>query len=357
MPKQSCIDTTLKYLNYIRERFEEEGVKYWLDYGSLLGAIRNKGIIPHDYDIDIGVWSRDQKIIRKIILEESNGFVFNWQYCDWNGNYNMWNIDLLKLDGQISEVKLDIYYYEKYKQNTMAGPLVYTESKASYWKERKEKCFLSKSYYYENLITVDFENGKFPVTKYYDKYLTYLYGKGCIETTQIKHKDYDDTEIPSAKGADLVVGHTEGVFDCLHYGHIRLFKRMKDVFDKVVVSCTKDDIVKTYKSPSIDDYGTRMKKVLECGYVDKVIEPPNGSITSIDYMDKNGLDYVVHGKTEEKFLKRWYKGPIKEKRMILFEETPGIRTTNIKNEKLHPKRAVGQSFQRKEVGGVPQDCS
>ena len=33
----------------------EHEVPYWLDYGSLLGAVREGGIIRHDSDIDIGV--------------------------------------------------------------------------------------------------------------------------------------------------------------------------------------------------------------------------------------------------------------------------------------------------------------
>ena len=322
----------LLFLDHISKRFKEDGIVFWREYGSLLGAVRESGIIPHDYDIDIGVWGKDQKTIRKIILEENSGFAFSWQYCDWSGNYNMWNIDSLKLNGQISEFKLDIYYFEKYKQRTLAGPLVYTESEAPYWRDRKGKCFISKNYYYENLITSDFENRKLPIPKYHDKYLTYLYGKNCVNIKKIKGKDYDDTEIPSAKYSDPTVGHTEGVFDCLHHGHIKLFERMKKTFDKVIVSCTKDEIVETYKSSTMENYETRIKKVSECKYVDEIIDPPDNSSITIDYMEKNSIDYIVHGKTDEKFLKKWYKEPIKEKRMVLFEETQGIRTQYIKDK-------------------------
>ena len=34
---------------------------YWLAYGSLLGGIRNNGIIPWDDDIDLHVWEKDLK--------------------------------------------------------------------------------------------------------------------------------------------------------------------------------------------------------------------------------------------------------------------------------------------------------
>ena len=78
MRETSMIEISMEELKSIQlhilettERFcKQKGISYWLDYGTLLGAVRHQGYIPWDDDIDIGMMRADYEKF----CSEFNGF-------------------------------------------------------------------------------------------------------------------------------------------------------------------------------------------------------------------------------------------------------------------------------------------
>ncbi len=54
----------LEALREVKKVFDKYNIEFWLDCGTLLGAIRDQKFISWDCDIDLGVWEKD---IKKIV--------------------------------------------------------------------------------------------------------------------------------------------------------------------------------------------------------------------------------------------------------------------------------------------------
>ena len=50
---KDCLET-------IKENLDNNNLHFWLDYGPLLGAMREKDFIAHDLDIDLGMFYENQ---------------------------------------------------------------------------------------------------------------------------------------------------------------------------------------------------------------------------------------------------------------------------------------------------------
>ena len=80
----------LGVLRYIDKVCSDNGIKYYLAYGTALGAVRHKGFIPWDDDIDIVMlrseYERFEKELEAVILPvyksaQNCGFS-EWRYVE-----------------------------------------------------------------------------------------------------------------------------------------------------------------------------------------------------------------------------------------------------------------------------------
>src|SRR5690606_10069168 len=74
-----CRDLVISTFAAAVRLLEEAGIHYWLDYGALLGAVREGGMIPWDNDADVGILLEDwAKLKRLRPAAQEAGFVLRF---------------------------------------------------------------------------------------------------------------------------------------------------------------------------------------------------------------------------------------------------------------------------------------
>ena len=71
----------LEILDMVTQFCDANGIRYWLDSGTLLGAIRHKGYIPWDDDIDLGMLREDYERFVSVFNESNDRYrvlSFEW---------------------------------------------------------------------------------------------------------------------------------------------------------------------------------------------------------------------------------------------------------------------------------------
>jgi glycerol-3-phosphate cytidylyltransferase len=125
---------------------------------------------------------------------------------------------------------------------------------------------------------------------------------------------------------------TYGTFDLLHYGHINLLRRAKELGDYLVVGLSTDDFNKQKGKTSYFPYEKRKMLIESIRYVDLVI-PEADWDQKRDDVHKYQIDVFVLGddwKGQFDFLAE------EGVEVIYLERTPEISTSQIKNELKAP---------------------
>ena len=126
-----------------------------------------------------------------------------------------------------------------------------------------------------------------------------------------------------------MTAYTYGVYDLFHIGHINLFKRIKENYDKLIVGVHNDEQVMTYKKAPIISYADRLEMVKSCRYVDDVYENAD-LITTNDLLLKLNADYVFAGRENLEYINKYYQ--VSNDKLILLDRTSHICTSDIINK-------------------------
>lgn len=84
-----CVHAAVETLRFIQRVFDEHGVRWWIDYGTLLGAGCGGRFFWNDKDCDIGVLADDQPtVLRMRGIFEDAGFGFDYDGPRRGGMYS-----------------------------------------------------------------------------------------------------------------------------------------------------------------------------------------------------------------------------------------------------------------------------
>lgn len=120
---------------------------------------------------------------------------------------------------------------------------------------------------------------------------------------------------------------TYGTFDLLHYGHIRLLKRAKELGDYLIVALSTDEFNALKHKKAFHNYETRKMMLEAIRYVDLVIPEENWE-QKLEDIQKYYVDVVVMGSDWADSDKFDY---LKDHCDLVFlDRTEGVSTTQIK---------------------------
>lgn len=123
--------TQLEILKEIKRVCIENDITYWLTYGTLLGAVRHKGFIPWDDDLDIGMLRSDYEKFLKIATEKLNpSFILQtWEldkyyqlpFAKVRKSGTVYTEYQFRNSKALNGIYVDIFPYDNYGDNLMQG--------------------------------------------------------------------------------------------------------------------------------------------------------------------------------------------------------------------------------------------
>lgn len=93
-------------LERVKEALDFNGIPFWLEFGTLLGAYREHGFIKHDFDLDIGVFFKDMTAVYNALTNAGFKLIREFKVGD-DGT------DGFEQTYEYAKVTVDIFYFHR----------------------------------------------------------------------------------------------------------------------------------------------------------------------------------------------------------------------------------------------------
>ena len=152
----------VEILKYVDNFCKKNNIKYWLEFGTLLGAVRHKGYIPWDDDIDIGMLREDYNKFIKTFNKNNDKYKVNCIELDENFYTPYGKVfdtttiiyEPNKKTGIKSSISIDLFILDNipnnkaivkkifFKRNIYRKLHLFQTYKTSYYKKNKKYAFI-----------------------------------------------------------------------------------------------------------------------------------------------------------------------------------------------------------------------